>query len=181
MTCHGIFLKIYECQHKRIVQSNALLCNFYQYSNDKKMFQGLLYSSTDTNDLVGQSTSSILQSHFHFLGPPKPGSSRIQREESSGTWGRRLQGLIKILLDCPVSGPLWCAIFGAAASILIFGSSLEAWLSCWVSTNFLHNPIHRKGSDCITTTKMALRSWQGFCSEAHYIAATQRAPSVTSG
>jgi len=46
-----------------------------------------------------------------------------------------------------------------SAQVLPFlnsGANLGAWPDCWVSVEFLHAPIPRKGSDSTTTTKSSL-------------------------
>jgi len=57
-----------------------------------------------------------------------------------------------LILDCPASEPLLRAIFGTTSSILTSGPDLGAWPECWVSVEFLHVPIPRKGSGSTTTT-----------------------------
>jgi len=54
--------------------------------------------------------------------------------------------------DCPASEPLRHVIFGTTSFILTSGSDLGAWPDCWVSVEFLHAPIPRKGSGSTPTT-----------------------------
>jgi len=64
-----------------------------------------------------------------------------------------LQDLTHLLLDCPASEPLRPVIFGTTSSIFDLWSRPWTWPECWVSVEFLHVLIPRKGSGSTTTFK----------------------------
>jgi len=65
--------------------------------------------------------------------------------------------LTHLLLNCPASEPLRRAIFGTTSSIFYVWSRPGVWIDCWVSVEFLHAPIPRKGSGNTTTLNKSFR------------------------
>jgi len=83
-----------------------------------------------------------------------------QKENSSCSACRHsLQDMTHLLLDCPASEPLWCAIFGTT-------SIFDLWSKPWdmASVEFLHAPISRKGLGS-TTTRCGSPAWRKTCKQ----------------
>jgi len=83
---------------------------------------------------------------------------KLKQNSSCSACGHQLQDLTLLLLDSPASEPLRRAIFGITSSIFDLWPDLGAWPDCWVSVEFLHDPIARKGSGSITTSFVIKRN-----------------------
>jgi len=78
----------------------------------------------------------------------------IKRKENSScsACGHHLQDLTHLPLDCLASEPLGAPYLTPLLPFLTSGPDLGVWSGCWVSVEFFHPLISRKGSASTTIT-----------------------------
>ena len=79
---------------------------------------------------------------------------RISRKENSpcSACGHSIQDLNHLFLDCPASDLFATLSLAPIFLFLTYGPNLGMWPDFWVTAEFLHAPIPRKGSGSTTNT-----------------------------
>jgi len=117
---------------------------FYHKSGSVCFLTFMLMEKTCNGHQLRYLLPTARHGHIHHLSSYL---CKIKRKENSScsACGHSLQDLTYLLLDCPASEPVCAPSLALLLPLLFSGPGY------WVSVDFIHAPIPRKGSGSTTT------------------------------